>query len=353
MVTNLPAEAKAQWRRVMEAKTPEEKLRELQKFYSLIPKHKGTKNLVRTVRSQMARLREEIEESKKRKRGGYLSPWEFEKTGDVTLGILSTDYGLLTSFMDETFGRPDKYMHWRMLPTIYNKVVNGVEIQYIVAPPIGINPSIDRKVINLAKKVNYTMLISETIDDVSRMVDLLENEGVHITPSPINVKIARTPSGGIRIYGVDSKWIEEIRSILREYGIYNAVVRVDGNVDPELFQDIVLGVKTFILGGTYLWRDGTIVDLESGTEWHVSRIGDLVVDRLGLIRVYPVRNIREKTSRPVILRRGSTVADLARHIHSRVAEGLKYALIIRNGEVVRVSPTHELRDGDTVYLKAH
>jgi len=72
-----------------------------------------------------------------------------------------------------------------------------------------------------------------------------------------------------------------------------------------------------------------------------------------MVRVYPVRNIREKTSRPVILRRGSTVADLARHIHSRVAEGLKYALIIRNGEVVRVSPTHELRDGDTVYLKAH
>ncbi len=353
MVTNLPAEAKAQWRRVMEARTPEEKLRELQKFYSLIPKHKGTKNLVRSVRSQMARLREEIEESKKRRRGGYLSPWEFEKTGDVTLGIISTDYSVLTSFMDSTFGRPDRYMHWRMLPTMYNKVVNDVEIQYIVAPPIGINPSVDRKVINLAKKVNYTLLIAGDGDDVSRMVGLLEEEGIHITPHPIDVKISRTPSGGIRVYGVDSEWIEEIRSILRDYGIYNAVVKVDGNVDPELFQDIVLGVKTFILGGAYLWKGESLVEPQTGREWHVSKMGDMVVEKLGLIRVYPVRNIREKTSKPIILRSGATVADLARHIHSRVAESLRYALIIRDGEVVRVSPTHELRDGDVVYLKTH
>ena len=46
MVTNLPAEAKAKWLKVMDAKTPEEKYQALQEFLKEVPKHKGTENLV-------------------------------------------------------------------------------------------------------------------------------------------------------------------------------------------------------------------------------------------------------------------------------------------------------------------
>jgi hypothetical protein len=46
MPTNLPAEARAKWAKVMEAKTPEEKILALQEFISAVPKHKGTENLL-------------------------------------------------------------------------------------------------------------------------------------------------------------------------------------------------------------------------------------------------------------------------------------------------------------------
>ncbi len=40
MPANLPPEAKAKWLKVMEAKTPEEKLKALEEFLSAVPKHK-------------------------------------------------------------------------------------------------------------------------------------------------------------------------------------------------------------------------------------------------------------------------------------------------------------------------
>ncbi|WP_243679512.1 hypothetical protein [Vulcanisaeta souniana] len=40
MPANLPPEAGKKWEKVMEAKTPEEKLRALEEFLSAVPKHK-------------------------------------------------------------------------------------------------------------------------------------------------------------------------------------------------------------------------------------------------------------------------------------------------------------------------
>ncbi len=352
MVTNLPAEARAQWRRVMEAKTPEEKLEELRKFYSLIPKHKGTKNLVRMVRSQMAKLREEIEESKKRKRGGYVSPWDFEKTGDVTVAIVSNSYDTLTKFLDYTYNLPQKYLHWRMLPTIYGKIFNDVEIQFVVAPPLGINSSTDYKIINICRKADYTLGLGESLEDLTSIKEILDRYGIYLTPRRIDVKLEKTPSGGIRVVGMDSEDVETVRDILRGYGIYNAVVKVYGPVDVELFQEIVMGIKTFIIGDYYLLTDGGIVDLSTGRSWSLDDIGSFIISAKKLIRVYPVRDIKEAPGRPLILDSGATVQDLARKIHSKVAENIRYALVKRNGEVLRVSPSYKLEDGDIVFIRS-
>jgi len=67
MPTNLPAEAKAKWIKVMEAKTPEEKIRALEEFLSAVPKHKGTERLREWATKRLAELREEIEEKRKRR----------------------------------------------------------------------------------------------------------------------------------------------------------------------------------------------------------------------------------------------------------------------------------------------
>jgi len=58
---NLPAEAKAAWLKVMEAKTPEEKIRAMEEFLSSVPKHKGTEKLIKHIRRRMAELKREMQ----------------------------------------------------------------------------------------------------------------------------------------------------------------------------------------------------------------------------------------------------------------------------------------------------
>jgi len=71
MVTNLPAEAKAKWAEVVACRSIPEKIRLMREFISLVPKHKGTSNLLANVRRRIAILERELERQKSRKRGGY------------------------------------------------------------------------------------------------------------------------------------------------------------------------------------------------------------------------------------------------------------------------------------------
>ena len=83
MPANLPPEARKKWHEATLARRPQEKIRKLQEFMSLVPKHKGTDNLRAQVKRKMALLRKEIEE-KKHKKPGVGGPKIFvEKEGDA------------------------------------------------------------------------------------------------------------------------------------------------------------------------------------------------------------------------------------------------------------------------------
>ncbi len=352
MVTNLPAEAKAQWKRVMEAKTPEQKLEELRKFYSLIPKHKGTKNLVRSVRTQMARLREEIEEKKKKKAGTYLSPWTIPRSGDVRTVIISNDYLTLNEFLDATLGIQEKYMLWKLLPTHYNKILNDIEIEFIVAPPLSIQESIDNRIVGLFPSADYIIAIGRDGESLAEIRTKLLEYGIELVKKPVKISIVKTPSGGIRISNVDPKIAETIRNQLRNYRIYNAIVSIEGEVSVELFEDLFLGIKKFYKGGYFIWKENQLIDIEENVTTPVSNIGTLLVNKIGLIRVYPVRDFKQKIERPIILKRGDRVIDLAEKIHSSLKENLRYALVKRGDNVIKVSGSFQLEDLDIVSLRA-
>ncbi|MEB3774074.1 MAG: GTP-binding protein, partial [Desulfurococcales archaeon] len=57
MPANLTAEAKAKLAKYSEAKTVEEKIRALEEFLSVAPKHKGAENLLLWARRRLAELR--------------------------------------------------------------------------------------------------------------------------------------------------------------------------------------------------------------------------------------------------------------------------------------------------------
>jgi len=88
MPTNLPAVAKKKWYDVSTTRNPKEKLKLMQEFLSLIPKHKGTEKLRAQTRRKIATLRREIEETKRRKASARVSKFSIEKEGAAQIVIL-------------------------------------------------------------------------------------------------------------------------------------------------------------------------------------------------------------------------------------------------------------------------
>ncbi len=65
--TNLPIDARLKWKRVEEARTPEERLAALEDYLSAIPAHHGTEKLRLQISKQIAKLRQELRQGEKKK----------------------------------------------------------------------------------------------------------------------------------------------------------------------------------------------------------------------------------------------------------------------------------------------
>jgi len=87
----------------------------------------------------------------------------------------------------------------------------------------------------------------------------------------------------------------------------------------------------------------------------LERLAPFVFNALGIVRVYtkPPGHPPDRT-RPFIVRRGNTVADVARLVHHDVARSLRFARLWGSGafDGQQVGPDHAVADGDVVELHA-
>jgi len=359
MVTNLPKEARAQWRRVSEAKDPKTKLEELRKFYSMIPKHKGTKNLLKQVRRQMARLREEIEE---RRRGGgtYLSNWNIYKHGIARIGLLYDDYKLgIKAFKILSNRDVDENIIWNFEPFYGVLSYEYIQFQLALLPPLNISESIDYKILNYVKStVDYVFIIGNR-ENIDKLLDRLYSEGLYIGRSLGKIDIERTPIGGIRIIGGSNIDHKEVEDLLRSYRIYNAIIKIEGEVTISDIEDHILGIRTVKPGSAVIFNDFIeIYHVErnkisgDGLRLDPKEIVDDILANLRLIRVYTKPYKENIIRKPIIIKEGSRVIDLAKEIHSRLAKNFRYAVVVRGGKRIKTTENFILRDGDivTIYI---
>ncbi|RLG61821.1 hypothetical protein DRN84_02960 [Candidatus Geothermarchaeota archaeon] len=361
MVTNLPEAAKAQWKRVVAARTPEEKLEELRKFYSMIPKHKGTKNLVKQVRRQMARLREEVDERRRRKAGVYRSRWSEEKHGVARVAILSEDQFLGENIFRKLSGRDvEDSLRWSYEPIYGVFSYDSIQFQLTLLPPYNISDSLDHRIYTYIKSsVDYILVSGYNVDDVNRFLSQLSEDGLYIGCGYGEIYIEKTPTGGVRIVNNPGLRYDEVINLLRSYRIYNAIVKFDGEVSLSDIEDYILGIRTVKPGSAILCEGECIIYRicrgricgELGPLDNISA-GKEVLDGLGLIRVYTRPHGGDILDKPVILKKNSRVIDLAREIHSRLYKNFRYAVIERGGKRIRASKNFRLEDGDIVTIYA-
>jgi ribosome-interacting GTPase 1 len=388
MVTNLPAEARAKWLKYLDARTTEEKIKALEEFLSAVPKHKGTENLVSWARRKLSELREELEESRKR-RGGGLS-FFVEKHGvaqvvllGYTLSGKSSIFNALTNARSKVTGIP----YTTMFPVPGMMVYEDVQIQLVDTPPFapeGSKVSWRGRLMGLVRNADALMLVLDASNDpeeqLRSMVKDLEGLGILLKRPRGRVQIERSKAySGIRLVKM-GKIIDgtedDVRKLLESYRIYNALVKIYGevsidDVEKSLFEaavykpSLVLLNKVDLVNQTELSRladrvreqfpDMSLIPVSALTGQGLELVPGTVFSSLDLIRVYTKEpNSREPSKEPLVIPKGSTVEDALKVIREEFIKYFKYARIWGPsakypGE--KVGLDHVLEDRDIIEVR--
>jgi len=378
----LPPDARAKWLKVMEARTKEEKLQALMEFLSAVPKHKGTEKLVMQVRRQIARLREEIEQEKAKRRGGGGPSFFVEKEGDVQLVLLgfpnsgkSALFGALTGLEVASSEAPFETEK----PQPGMMVWEGLEVQVVDTPSLVPSEGSPRNSQILALAFNadaLALVVDATQNPTAQLAfveSLLRARGVALREEKKRVVIEKRSSGGVSVVGGRLKQ-SEVAALLRDYGIYHALVWLTGEATLDDVEAAVLEMTAYkpavVIVSKSEMAPGALAEVINAArglkvlEFDLERaealrseLGRFLLEKLNLIRVY-TRNPKsgEIGAKPLVIRRGARVEDVAQRIHSRLYKEFKYALVWNEHRLkfspVKVGREFLLDDLDVVEIVA-
>ncbi|MEM1629104.1 MAG: TGS domain-containing protein [Saccharolobus sp.] len=348
MVTNLPAEAKAKWLKVMDAKTPEEKYQALQEFLREVPKHKGTENLVYWVKRRMAELREEIEIKKSKKSGSFSLFVEKEGAGQA---ILIGDILLRSEIMRKLTNVRQEFSN---LPVPGMIRYEDIQIQ-LVNPPKTLPLS---RIIGLIRNADELVIAVNNKEEFLSIRKTLEDNNIFLKKPKGRVVIERTRYGisGIRIVNlgkiVDSDE-SKVREFIESFGIKSAIVKIIGEVtlddiEKSIFEAVSYKPTVIIAKDKFEIEDLKVLVLNE-----IEKLPKLLFEMLEVIRVYTKEPGEEPTKEPLVLKKGATVLDVAKKLHSSLAENFKYARVWGKSvkyQGQKVGQSYVLEDGDIVEI---
>jgi ribosome-interacting GTPase 1 len=389
MPANLPPEARKKWNEVSLARRPQEKIEKLQEFLSLVPKHKGTENLRAQAKRKIALLRREIEE-KKQKRAGLGGPRIFvEKEGDaqiVILGPTNVGRSSLLSLLTNSKVEISSYQFTTKEPTPGMFNYQDLQFQMVEAPALmkgsaeggawGLQTLTSAR--NSDGLVLMVDLSQNPIEQLSLIIQELEKARILMRKPQARIEIEKKYMGAklkIVLLGrlIDCS-VKDVRQLLKSYGIRDATVKIHGRATLDDVEDAIFEGTTYRpaiivankadhpkaaegIKQLQQQREGEeskIIVVSCQTKKGLENIGSEIFEMLDIIRVYTKdSNKRAASIRPFTIRKGSTVFDLAKRIHSDFYTQFSYAKIW--SKRLRFSPqkvggSFALKDGDTVEI---
>lgn len=384
MPTNLPAEARHKLAEYQAARTLEEKIEVLKEALSLIPDHKGTEKLRRQLRKRLAELRLELEERKTRKTGGGLQEFSVKKEGWAQAALIGATNSGKSSLLKALTGAPTPIAQYPLTtrkPYLGMMVYSGCEIQIVDPPSLltedGEETNFAAKSIGLARNSDLLLIVLDASRDplsqFSSIETLLEEYGVTLRRKSFELELERTDSGGVRvvIMGSVEGGHEAVKNLVVSLGIRSAIVRIVGDVrldelEEELIRRPEYKRSLVIVNKSDLDEDGAEVAVKmleargfkavkaSALRGEVETLKREIFEALDMIRVY-TRREGQVSEKPLLLKKGATVHDLAEKIHKQFAEKLRYARVWGPSAKIqgeRVGPEHVLMDGDIVEIRA-
>ncbi|MBS1252599.1 MAG: GTPase Obg [Anaerolineales bacterium] len=327
MPTNLPPEYYEVDERFRAARSPEEKISLLEELISTVPKHKGTDKLRADLRRKLSKMKSAAQTKKGAAR--YESPFRIDREGAGQIVLVgpanvgkSALVTALTNATPEVSAAP--YSTWK--PTPGMMPFEDIQIQLVDTPPLN-REYVEPEFMDLIRRADLVLLV----------IDL-------------------------QTYPVQQ--IEKAVAVLRENRIVPHHLKHRSNEDRRLsFVPLLVLVnknddessdEIFELFLELLEGDWPLIRISAETGRNFDRLKRIVFEQLGIIRVYSKAPGKPADlDAPFMLRKGSTVEELAGKVHRDFLDNLKSARVwgsvAHDGQMV--SRDYVLRDGDVVELR--
>ena len=393
MSSNIGPEANAAYQKYLDANSLDDKIKNLEEFLSLVPKHKGTEKIVALNKSRLSKLRRQSEEHKLRlKSTGKKSPFSIKKEGLQI--ILTSDYHTTgvgkTSLLNYLTGAAkDKIGKFSALPEIGIYRYKKIRFQIVDMPSLMKNAcrgvGNGKEILAQLRSCDLICLCIDLSRDFKAQMDVVLNElylsdiRLNVPPPPITIE--KMGSNKIQVFYLtkeakDDKKLteltERIKEIILENGIRNAIVKISGKITLDNVVDalttsvvykkaIIIATKGDLpqtnigfekLKREYLRKFPLIIGTSVKKQNFPRDFGDDILKFLEKIKVFTM-NAGIVAEKPLIMDSNSTIKDVALKIHKSFYNLFEYATVIR--KIARqtrkkVGLDYKIEDNDNIEI---
>jgi hypothetical protein len=326
MPANLPPQYKEAEERYRQAKTVPEKILALEEMLAVIPHHKGTDKLIGQLRKRLSQHKEETQRRSSTSR--QVDPFAIRKEGAsqvALVGLPNCGKSQILAVLTNALPLVADYPFTTRAPLPGMMKFENIQVQIVDTPPL-MDEFAETGLANLIRNADALAVILDLTEDCGTQVELIVEE--------LNRRRIRILKKG-----------EEKK---REIGLYPKRALFAGNkADRKEAQENCLRLLDQFSG---IYPTLCISALENVNLEEMKKEIFGIVDVVRAYTKAPGKN--PDLNDPVVLPRGSRVADFASHIHKDFAQKLKFARIWgkQKYQGQMVQRDHVLQDGDVIEL---
>jgi ribosome-interacting GTPase 1 len=327
MPANLPPQYFAAEKQFRQARDVQEKIDALELMLAIMPHHKGTDHLRAELRSRMAKLKQEEERQAATARRGSGYSIRKQGAGQVALaGLPNCGKSLLIAILTDAPAQEADYPFTTKEPLPAMMPFEDIQIQLIDLPP-------------LTDRLAATWLgnLLRNADALLLFIDLGEEPEAQVEGILAELRRYRIESGLSR--GPPAELL----------AVPKRVLLVANKSDLPHAARHLERLKRYVPPGTPILP----ISLVTGEGLEDLKLAIFKV--LGVIRIYTKSPGQKPVmDQPAVLKRGSTIEDVAEDIHKELRSRLKYALVWGSAkhQGQRVRRDYQPEDRDIVELHA-
>lgn len=324
MPANLPPQYFEAEKRYRRARTPQEKVEALEDMLSIMPKHKGTDRLRAELRTKIAKF---YDEAQKRpfigRKGSLLYYIKKEGAGQAVLvGLPNVGKSQLVSAVTEASPEVADYPFTTQVPIPGMMKFENIQIQLVDVPAITA-PQVDSWLPNVLRNADLLLIV----------VDLSQDP------------------------------VTQVEAIIERLEKFRINLFDQAEVEPRTVQKraLIIGNKRDLEGAEEGYQrlssrygeEFPLVCLSAREGDGLEELGENIYRALDVIRVYTkAPGEKPDLTEPVVVKKGSTVEEVAESVHKDFRSKLKYALVWGSGKFdgQQVKRQHVLQEGDIVEL---